>query len=1661
MASTGTSGVGTLKSIVFEDVLKWAEAFERFLATNVLKKGLRPSGWIERGVSSSMCRRLKAARVIAEDKEFSEASGDRLIELALTAVRPELMMDRQAELTRLCVMPRPRDPQHASVELELYLARFQRLAKVLEIPVERQGGLFVDGAEDALGVMVTNFWKADKIKRPTVIEIFDAMMGLVFMDERASRNSVRYTVPGAVPRRTGAGTGASTGARPALSSSLGFRPTAGVAQGIPARPEFTGECHYCHGKGHKANQCPLRPKEQGAPETGTSKPVQQATTSATMTSAAAAASALVPPRNPRMPSDARGPAFATRSHGAPGASAGMHTVTAAAGAASSDVLCSGNPRECVCQHCKDWLKNFNAQQAKRAQHAVLHVAEAVAPEPDTVFEGQAENEVSETGKAVCAAMEPMEMHDSAVQALQTQEVAVLPAHLRGFPEYEKWFAEEGRQHPGRYMYLSRTGKDGWPIGVLCDTGADRPYCSKAYAEFCGMDITKGPTIQLDQSGHCTSTDLYAKISVKLCDDGQLMPLEVVVNDVGTDFVLVPSTFLEKYRQDKEEGKPVRVWPKDGTRVEPEIVRSRAACVGDGIIEALPGDERELLPSELFGGAGKQDEPEEKRPTDDELREIAEAVAAMPSPHPEKAEARAETSEPGEAQTRVEVTAPSGVSPQEVGVMQEGAAEEKKETTTREDRVTGCRPLNEVLSEIRFDPGLTTEQRSRLEQIVAKHLLAFGYANSQVADLPVCVTRLKPNHRVVFSQPRRLPPKKQEAVSKWMTAMVEAGIYERLDNNDWASPVTVVPKTDGYRVCGDYTEVNKQVLADAGPMPNARQKMATFRKCRFFATFDMENGYLQGPLDKLGQRVFAVITDAGVFGPRRPPYGITNGPVWFHNAIARLIREILGAESVFDDVGIGAETFDEFCDRLEQFLRLVIAHNIKLKAKKTVLGAPVIHFVGRLVGGDRIDVDRERMSGWMNAEAPRDKVTMLSWLCAVQWLNNFIPALAGIIDPLWPLVNGKTEFKWSAECQKSFEAVQRILREEPTWLEHPVLGAILVLRADACIRGIAVALLQYHVDEKRVGPIAFFSRKLKESEKHYATVQLEALAVVWGLGKCREFINYYVVIVTDHSNLQFMRTSANAMVQRWSLALMEYDTDIVYMPGRTNFLCDFLCRALRDESATASINVLMSAVHPKGFLSVKEQRELAQVVATVPHRVEGGKIVCTQPVPADARDKIFVLAHDIALSGHTGKTRTLQRVLDAISWPGVEADIHRLCRDCPLCQKLHARDVRTEELAELPPRSLHEGWYVDFSGPFPRGEYVMAVVDRFSHWCWLFTTEDVRATTAAERVFQVIVDSCHWPRFLTSDGGASFTGKIFEDMCRALEIEHHVSLPHHPEGHSAVERLFRDVNGMIRSLVAKGVDDWAGHLKAIQYALNTGFSRTLGMSPFEVVFGRKPHTTLRAMLEQGQLGLMPPIDEDAAGDVIEFSYQQAKRAAEIAKLVEGERERVHESNARLWAAKARGRAKFDKGSYVLRRVVPKDKTALHWDGPFRVVEKATDVENAYVIEDLDSLQRSTEAVANLHAFRRGGLTVDQLRAESAQPGKHFVERVRGDLVDDDGELWFLVDWRGYPPSDPEDASAWVSLQNGAWLDVIKDYIKRNRLGPAVAGRRRRVGPLPRS
>ena len=70
--------------------------------------------------------------------------------------------------------------------------------------------------------------------------------------------------------------------------------------------------------------------------------------------------------------------------------------------------------------------------------------------------------------------------------------------------------------------------------------------------------------------------------------------------------------------------------------------------------------------------------------------------------------------------------------------------------------------------------------------------------------------------------------------------------------------------------------------------------------------------------------------------------------------------------------------------------------------------------------------------------------------------------------------------------------------------------------------------------------------------------------------------------TDHKNLKFIGDSANAMVVRWKLALVQYNFDIELMSGAKNVVADYISRLL---DSMASSYLMMTMIKSKKSTTV--------------------------------------------------------------------------------------------------------------------------------------------------------------------------------------------------------------------------------------------------------------------------------------------------------------------------------------------------------------------------------------------------------------------------------------------------------------------------------------------
>ena len=125
-----------------------------------------------------------------------------------------------------------------------------------------------------------------------------------------------------------------------------------------------------------------------------------------------------------------------------------------------------------------------------------------------------------------------------------------------------------------------------------------------------------------------------------------------------------------------------------------------------------------------------------------------------------------------------------------------------------------------------------------------------------------------------------------------------------------------------------------------------------------------------------------------------------------------------------------------------------------------------------------------------------------------------------MEPIRRLTLQDTDFNWTEEQENAFREVKRLVTTA-TVLSYYDPKAELEIQCDASQTVLGAALLQ------RGRPIAYTSRALTETERRYAQIEKEMLAIVFSLEKFHQYTyGRHVKIQSDHKPLEFHLTEAS-------------------------------------------------------------------------------------------------------------------------------------------------------------------------------------------------------------------------------------------------------------------------------------------------------------------------------------------------------------------------------------------------------------------------------------------------------------------------------------------------------------------------------------------------------
>ena len=298
-----------------------------------------------------------------------------------------------------------------------------------------------------------------------------------------------------------------------------------------------------------------------------------------------------------------------------------------------------------------------------------------------------------------------------------------------------------------------------------------------------------------------------------------------------------------------------------------------------------------------------------------------------------------------------------------------------------------------------------------------------------------------------------------------------------------------PIKDDVRICIDPKDLNTALKRVHHPMVTIEEVANKLTHTVVFSTLDASSGFWQLPVDEVSSKLLTFNTPWGRYRFCRLPFGVAPAPEIYQREMERLFEGV-PVEIIVDDFLVHAHDRQEMDEKLTMVLERSREVGLKFNPDKLKLRVDKVNYVGHTLTSHGLQPDPEKIRAIVDMPPPSDKERVQRLLGTVNYLDKFIVNKAAIQGPISQLLQKDAAFVWDTQQQLAFDELKQVISKSPV-LAYFDNTKQTVLNADASSTGLGAVVMQ---DGK---PIAYGSRTLTSSEKHYANIERELLAISWG------------------------------------------------------------------------------------------------------------------------------------------------------------------------------------------------------------------------------------------------------------------------------------------------------------------------------------------------------------------------------------------------------------------------------------------------------------------------------------------------------------------------------------------------------------------------------------
>jgi hypothetical protein len=427
-------------------------------------------------------------------------------------------------------------------------------------------------------------------------------------------------------------------------------------------------------------------------------------------------------------------------------------------------------------------------------------------------------------------------------------------------------------------------------------------------------------------------------------------------------------------------------------------------------------------------------------------------------------------------------------------------------------------------------SLPLEQRDGLIALLLEYIDVFAWSPYEAPGVDPSFAchnlNVDPLSRPVVQKGRRTSPLHEKAACEEVNQLIEARAIKEILYPTWLSNTVVVKKKSGkWRICIDFTDLNKACPKDPFPLPKIDQLVDATSGHQRMSFLDAFKGYHQIALNSADQEKTAFITSRGIFCYKVMPFGLKNAGATYQRMITKMFVGQLRktVEVYIDDMVVKSIWAEDHLIDLQAVFNVLKLHRLKLNASKYAFDVGFGKFLGFMVTQRGIEANPDQITAILNLKPPKTirEVQRLTRMAAA--LNRFISRSAEKCRPFFDLIKKSKNFQWGDQSDQAFEQLKAYVIAAPL-LATPVNRESLYIYLTASEYAVSTAIVQKEYSIQR--PVYYTSKTLDEAESRYLPLEKLAFALVYSAKKLPHYFQAYTMIVLTEHPLKAVLRSAD-------------------------------------------------------------------------------------------------------------------------------------------------------------------------------------------------------------------------------------------------------------------------------------------------------------------------------------------------------------------------------------------------------------------------------------------------------------------------------------------------------------------------------------------------------